>query len=63
MSIFSQINDAKPEGGEEVEGMFQCQEHGCFDIEETATYYPDLMRLEWVCEEGHKNSVEDFNIG
>ena len=63
MSIFSEINGSKPQGGEEVEGMFQCQERGCFDIEETAVYYSDLNRLEWTCEEGHENSVEDFNIG
>lgn len=62
MNIFDSLNAAVPEGGEEVGGMFQCQTQGCFDIEEDAMYYPNVKRLEWTCEEGHKNTVEDFSI-
>lgn len=62
MSIFDRINAAQPSDAEEVGGIFQCQEYGCFDIEETALYYPQQKRLAWTCEEGHKNTVEDFNI-
>lgn len=62
MSIFDKLNATAPSGGEEVGGTFWCQTPGCFDVEETATYYPNVKRLTWTCEEGHKNTVEDFSI-
>lgn len=52
-------------GNSEVEtvgGVFQCQEHGCVDIVEEASYNDKQSLLYWVCEEGHKNRVEGFNI-
>lgn len=61
MSIFEDFLNTTPEDGEQVEGIFQCQETECFDIEETATYYPSIKTLKWTCEEGHQNTVEDFN--
>lgn len=59
---FETIVNAVPEGGEEVEGVFSCQQQGCWDIEESAMYYPDYRLLTWTCEEGHQNKVEDFEI-
>lgn len=62
MSIFDKLNAATKSGGEELGGTFWCQTLGCFDVEEVALYYPNARLLEWTCEEGHKNTVEDFSI-
>jgi len=61
-NIFEQIASAVPEGGEEVGGVFSCQEQGCWDVVEDAVYYPDAKLLTWACDNGHQNKVEDFEI-
>lgn len=58
---FAEVAGSTPEGYE-VDGMFQCQEDGCWDIEEVATYVESQNLLFWTCEEGHENKVEDFSI-
>lgn len=60
MNIFEQIAGSKPADGEELEGVFSCQQQGCWDVEEKAMYYPERKLLVWTCEDGHQNKIEDF---
>jgi len=62
-NVFAEIAGNAKGDGEEVGGVFQCQQDVCFNIVEVATYYEKQSLLEWQCEEGHKNKIEGFEIG
>ena len=63
MSIFDEFNATQPEVvGEEVQGQFWCQEQGCFDVIETATYDPQKNMYAWTCDEGHPNTLKEEEI-
>lgn len=34
----------------------------CFEDVDTAMYFPEHMVLEYVCENGHKNYLEEFRL-
>lgn len=49
--------------GEEVEGQFSCQEHGCRNFNKVARFIAEAKVLTWQCEDGHISKIEGFDIG
>lgn len=61
-NYFKEVVDEVNQVLETVDGVFQCQERGCFDIVEEAVYNEPDKLLTWTCEEGHDNKIEGFDI-
>ena len=48
--------------GEEVGGMFSCQEVDCYEASTTARYIEEASLLTWMPKCGHVNKIKDFVI-